>query len=398
MTSGAWQAKRPEEKRQANDGEWYTEEEFWQYYKSSALGGRHYWKKAGWKSAESGPEPSDGTADSAAEPAAAPAEPGASQPGSLPFDGTATPAAEPAAASAEPGASQPGPVPLDALQLALVPVAPSWQDSKFLQETLPQQEAQFAASGRDFRRATTPRQAIDLAYALQSFLPLPASAFVSSDLGRRFSALRTPLAVVAEKVLRVREDNRPHECSWRIDFFCYFPTGEVERHHPGKTRKDDMKPHIMHPGCNLFDASEACSVGVGAALHQRPPRFVASSGAVQPGELLCRRADMVELISNCRHDINMASWTLVTHKLRELGDHDQELDWSYGEHFPWWLWLANTGKIRNVANDGISGVRLSVWNGSKCVVVDSVGGTYRVSEDSNGDPVVCPKPRVYRAP
>ena len=70
MTSGAWQAKRPEEKRQANDGEWYTEEEFWQYDKSSALGGRNYWKKAGWKSAESGPEPSDGTADSAAEPAA----------------------------------------------------------------------------------------------------------------------------------------------------------------------------------------------------------------------------------------------------------------------------------------------------------------------------------------
>ena len=35
----------------------------------------------------------------------------------------------------------------------------------------------------------------------------------------------------------------------------------------------------------------------------------------------------------------------------ELGDEDQEIEWSNGEDFPWWVWLSNIGKIRGVAND-----------------------------------------------
>ena len=84
-----------------------------------------------------------------------------------------------------------------------------------------------------------------------------------------------------------------------------------------------MKPHTMLPGCNLFDAASARSVGVGAALHQRPPRLVASSGAAQPGGLLCTREDMAAF---CRLDINEVDWKQVREKLRKLGDEDQELD------------------------------------------------------------------------
>jgi len=81
----------------------------------------------------------------------------------------------------------------------------------------------------------------------------------------------------------------------------------------------------------------------------------------------------------------------------ELGDEDQEIEWSEGEHFPWWLWLANTGKIRDVANDGISRVRLIVTNGTKCVVVDSVRGTYNISMDPvYGKMKVSNVPRLYR--
>ena len=156
-----------------------------------------------------------------------------------------------------------------------------------------------------------------------------------------------------------------------------------------------MQPHVMRWGCTLFNADSAYLHGVGAALHTRPPRVGASPGAPQPGDPLVIREDMNAM---CVYDIQQTSWKRVYQKLRELGHEDQEIDWSNGEDFPWWVCLANTGQMRNVANDGISGVRLSVWNGSKCVVVDSVGGTYRVSEDSNGDPVVRPKPRVYRAP
>ena len=84
-------------------------------------------------------------------------------------------------------------------------------------------------------------------------------------------------------------------------------------------------------------------------------------------------------------------------KLAELGDNYQEVDWSDGQHFPWWLWLAITGKIRDVANDGISSVRLSVRNGFKCVVVESVQGTYDISAGySNGKMIVTDTPRLHR--
>ena len=142
---------------------------------------------------------------------------------------------------------------------------------------------------------------MNLACTLASHLPLPASAFVNFDLGRTLSdatSSHEPL-VVAEKVLRVPDSNRPPHC--RVDFFCYMPTGEVVRYHPYS-----MQPHSMPPGCNLFDAGLARSVGVGAALHLQPPRLVAYSSAtqpgdLQPGELLVTRQDMTAL---CTYDIN----------------------------------------------------------------------------------------------
>ena len=93
-----------------------------------------------------------------------------------------------------------------------------------------------------------------------------------------------PLVVVAEKVLRVPDSNRPPHC--RVDFFCYMPTGEVVRYHP-----HSLQPHSMPPRCKLFDAGLARSVGVGAALHLQPPRLVAYSGATQPGDLQPRTTD-----------------------------------------------------------------------------------------------------------
>ena len=73
----------------------------------------------------------------------------------------------------------------------------------------------------------------------------------------------------------------------------------------------------------------------------------------------------------------------------------QQIDWSDGKHFPWWAWLANTGKIRDVANDGISNVRLQVTGGFKCVVVDSVRGSYYISPRArDGKMIVTDTPRL----
>ena len=198
------------------------------------------------------------------------------------------------------------------------------------------------------------------------------------------------------------DHNRPPQA--RIDLFCYLPTGEVVRQHPGRSPQGAMQPHSMPPTCNMFDVALARSVGVGAALHLRPPRLVAtssatqpgaSSSATQPGHVLCTRQDMSAF---CTYDIKSVNWRQVRDKLVELGDEDLYIEWSEGDHFPWWIWLSNIGNIRDVANHGISRVRLIVTNGTKCVVVDSVRGTYNISMDPvHGNMIVRPPPRLYRS-
>ena len=97
----------------------------------------------------------------------------------------------------------------------------------------------------------------------------------------------------------------------------------------------------------------------------------------------------------CVYDIQQTNWKRVYQKLLELGDEDQELEWSNGEDFPWWVWLANVGWTRDVSNDGITGVRLSVAGGFRCVIVDSLRKTYRISADCYGRPIVRPPPLRY---
>ena len=110
-------------------------------------------------------------------------------------------------------------------------------------------------------------------------------------------------------------------------------------------------------------------------------------------EACSAREDMTAI---CSYDINEVSWRLVREKLAELGDHDQEVDWSDGQHFPWWVWLANTGWLRNVSNDGIYSVHLSVSNGMRRVVVVSVRDTYYISAGHRaGKMNVSPPPRLY---
>ena len=91
------------------------------------------------------------------------------------------------------------------------------------------------------------------------------------------------------------------------------------------------------------------------------------------------------------------NWTQVREKLAELEGFDRDIGWRGGHHFPWWVWLANTGKIRDVANDGIFKVRLQCASGVKRVVVDSVRGSYNISPRArDGNMMVTDTPRLYR--
>ena len=149
--SGAPLVEHAQERRQALDGEWYTMEEFKKFYQKP-YGTLSAWRRC-WDQAEREV-----------------VLPGASQPGlshaAAPAAAPAAPAAEPVAAPAAPGVLQPGPLSPGDLQLALVPTG--WQGSEFLHTILPQQQAALAASGQVFRVATHPREAMDLAYQLES--------------------------------------------------------------------------------------------------------------------------------------------------------------------------------------------------------------------------------------
>ena len=212
---------------------------------------------------------------------------------------------------------------------------------------------------------------------------------------------------MAEVVVRVPDPNRAP--SKRVDFFCYKVNGDVVRHHPGRSKAQNMKPHCMPLGSLCFHMADAAQQGVGASLHAQPPRMVQSTnhppGAAQPaasqpgvpqpgnppGHLLATREDLEQL---CVFDINSVNWRAVREALRVLPPYDHTVDWSDGSLFPWWVWLANEGVLRDVVNDGVAGVELQVADGNKCVVVHSVRGEFRLSCRS-GKMVITPTPPRY---
>ena len=76
--------------------------------------------------------------------------------------------------------------------------------------------------------------------------------------------------------------------------------------------------------------------------------------------------------------------------------YDHTVDWSDGSHVPWCVWLANTGVLRDVVNDGVAAVELEVANGNKSVVVHSVRGEFRLSaERQTSKLIIRPPPRRY---
>ena len=86
------------------------------------------------------------------------------------------------------------------------------------------------------------------------------------------------------------------------------------------------------------------------------------------------------------------SWKHVREALRVLQPHDHTVDWSDGSEFPWWVWLANTGTVRDVVNDGVQRVELEVANGNKCVVVHTPRGVFRAYPGPFGKMLITPTP------
>jgi hypothetical protein len=354
----------------------------------------------------------------------------AAGPGGLCTPAQLSPQAQPAptiAGAPQPGAAAgPGVPSTPAQQLPQAQAGPTnagappllhtfrWCQALFFTEVLPANMQELANLVPHQTVYHTLREAIDAASgALYPHLPLLTAAFTNFDVAEALG--EQGAIVVAEEVVRVPSPNRP---PWnRVDFFCYKENGDVVRHHPGRSRAHDMRPHCMPLGNLCFLMADAARQGVGRSLHAQPPRMVQWTnpplaahhppGAAQPGDgqpgvaqpgnppghLLATREDLDQL---CVYDLQSVNWKAVREALRVLPPHDHTVDWSDGSHFPWWVWLANTGVLRDVVNDGVAGVELEVVDGNKCVIVHSVGGSFRLSQGpQNGKMVIRPTPPSY---
>ena len=243
------------------------------------------------------------------------------------------------------GASQPGGNP--------------WEGSVFLTRTLWRNQETLRRDHPQLHLAKTSREAIDKAYLLADYLPLPVQAFVNVDIVETLGAIggadqpaeQEVEAVVAEKIPRILDNNRPP--NHRVDFFVYCRNGDVIRHHPGRTARSTMHPHAMPSGSVLFSLAQAQDIGVGASLHLRPPGRAADAGAPQPGVVLCRRGDVDEI---CPYDVQMWSWRRVREIVLQPMEEESEVDISDGHLFPWWLLLGGTGRQNVLLDRGVTHV------------------------------------------
>ena len=87
-----------------------------------------------------------------------------------------------------------------------------------------------------------------------------------------------------------------------------------------------------------------------------------------------------------KYDVCMVSTRLLLSKLEDHSDADHTENWTNGwlDHFPCWVWLANTGRLREASNNGVLGVRLHVANQQKWLVVASSNGNYQIDFDRRG--------------
>ena len=279
---------------------------------------------------------------------------------------TPEPTAEAAQSTAIVGACQPGGSP--------------WQGCVFLTQTLQQNQKTLRRERPQLLMASTPREAIDRAYELQDYLPLPVEAFaclcpqaiipaLGAIGGARQPAWSSVEAVVAERIPRIPDINRQLSC--RVDFFLYCRNGDIIRHHPGRAEQNSMHPHRMPSGSVLFSLAQAQEIGVGASLHLRPPGRAVDAGAPQPGVVLCSRGDVDE---SCSYDMQMWSWRRVRETLLwncRRGEQNGQLDVSDGHLIPWWLLLASTDHQRHLLDRGVTHV---VASGCTLVVTLLDGG------------------------
>ena len=134
-----------------------------------------------------------------------------------------------------------------------------------------------------------------------------------------------------------------------------------------------MQPHRLLLHCGLFDEEAVRSLGVGACLYREPPGYI---GAAQPGVVLCTRQHMNQM---CKYDVQQLNSRVLLNRVAAYVPDNTEVDWRSGEHFPWWVWLANTGAMHDAVGIGIFGFRVRMTNGRVQILFLSTVGTHEIT-------------------
>ena len=162
-------------------------------------------------------------------------------------------------------------------------------------------------------------------------------------------------AVSLEVIPRVPNHNSMERS--RIDYFLYTTQGDIIRCHPGTRPRDNAKRHVMPQNTCLLRQDLLPDIGAGKALHLLPPGTVAELDANRcapqpPGEqFLFSRWHASGVYP---YDAKCYGWDTARRFLQSpCCSVANCIDLSDGEFWPWWLFLANTGRIQEVLAGGI---------------------------------------------
>ena len=293
-----------------------------------------------------------------------PAVSGAPQPGhqlQLPAPAPAAPQAQRQQAQPQPG--NPG-----------APQAPGvllWSEMPFYRETLADQLHKVTQQ-QHYVMSDTAREAMNRAYVLYDFLPLPEQAFRQDGL-KALLNMPQALFIAAEIVHNIPDYNRGDK--FRVDFFCYLPDGRVCRKHPGAKRSQDAQDYYTPPDAGVFDCTVAAQYGAGYAMHRCPPALALANGVPQPvGTVLLNQQHH----AYSRFDHDHWPWRKFEQRLKPLL-HDQEvLDIAEGNEIPWWLCFARTVPLHGIIHDGILQVTAKWQNRTLVLTVGTTRGRFCV--------------------
>ena len=260
---------------------------------------------------------------------------------------------------------------------ALQPGVLLWADTHFCRQVLPAQLQNVWH--KHYTLVDSGRGAINLAYELHDFLPLPDTAFCVDGLK---DVLNMPHAVciAAERVHRVPDLNR--NGMLRVDFFCYMPDGHVCRKHHGRSKPQDALDHWMPLTAGLYDLTVASQHGVGQAMHRVPPVVALAQGAPQGSGTVVLAG--LHLNAFSVFDRTHWTWHRLQEVLQKLLHSHHPLDITLGEQAPWWLFIAQTLSLREIVQGGITQVVADLEYQKVILMITTVDGHWRIWYCPNG--------------